>query len=244
MQKVRINHSRKDMVFLLLILWMLCFSLFPVSASERAAVNNGWIRAKFVLSSGKNLPGFTQDLLTVADGWTKDRDGWWYYERPIKSGDDVTLLTNVTFPVNWANEDAGMKFSIRADVQVAEAMPGEKGFSENDPISYETTYEIANIGYKHPDNVAVVKGGLTAEIHEYQKDENGTEIPYQNDKTIVPGQKIDKIIRIRITGKPGGWNLIPRVWKTGDSSRVALYIGGGIAAAAVIVNVIKWRKKS
>lgn len=42
----------------------------------------------------------------------------------------------------------------------------------------------------------VSMGDISISLQEYELDVNGREIPYQNDKQILPGQTIDKIVRI------------------------------------------------
>lgn len=51
--------------------------------------------------------------------------------------------------------------------------------------SYET--EVIN-------NVGI--GDISISLKEFELDEDGNEIPYENDKVVLPGQKVDKIVRI------------------------------------------------
>lgn len=51
--------------------------------------------------------------------------------------------------------------------------------------SYQT--EVTN-------NIQV--GDISIQLDEYELDETGKEIPYENDKTVLPGQEVDKIVRI------------------------------------------------
>lgn len=51
--------------------------------------------------------------------------------------------------------------------------------------SYET--EVIN-------NVGI--GDISISLEEFELDENGNEVPYENDKVVLPGQKVDKIVRI------------------------------------------------
>lgn len=51
--------------------------------------------------------------------------------------------------------------------------------------SYETEV-INNVGF----------GDVSIGLEEFELDEDGNEIPYENDKLVIPGQKVDKIVRI------------------------------------------------
>lgn len=51
--------------------------------------------------------------------------------------------------------------------------------------SYQT--EVTN-------NIQV--GDISIQLDEYELDETGAEVPYENDKTVLPGQEVDKIVRI------------------------------------------------
>lgn len=42
----------------------------------------------------------------------------------------------------------------------------------------------------------VTLGDVSISLSEYELDEDGKEIPYQNDKQVLPGQTVDKIVRI------------------------------------------------
>lgn len=42
----------------------------------------------------------------------------------------------------------------------------------------------------------VTLGDVSISLSEYELDENGKEVPYQNDKQVLPGQTVDKIVRI------------------------------------------------
>lgn len=42
----------------------------------------------------------------------------------------------------------------------------------------------------------VILGDVSISLSEYELDEDGKEVPYQNDKQVLPGQTVDKIVRI------------------------------------------------
>lgn len=51
----------------------------------------------------------------------------------------------------------------------------------------EYTTEVTN---------SVTLGDVSISLSEYEPDEDGKEVPYQNDKQVLPGQTVDKIVRI------------------------------------------------
>ena len=51
----------------------------------------------------------------------------------------------------------------------------------------EYTTEVTN---------SVTLGDVSISLSEYELDEDGKEVPYQNDKQVLPGQTVDKIVRI------------------------------------------------
>lgn len=206
-----------------------------------------WIRAKISYVMDDVLKGVDDNSVTFADGWTKSGD-WYYYKDPVESGDTLTFIKGVKFPTEWGNETAEHDFDIIVIVECAEVVTGDTGWDANTDVTYSQTFSIWKKNYqdqgKLQQNQYIHAGTIKAVVNEYQLDDNGKEIAYQNDKMIVPGQRVDKIVKITIQGNKGSivQRLINSVIsrRTGDASHIVLY--SGIAAVAVIAIVVITRR--
>lgn len=64
-------------------------------------------------------------------------------------------------------------------------------------LSIATTcpvYAATNYQTEVTNNIQI--GDISIQLDEYELDENGAEIPYENDKTVLPGEEVNKIVRI------------------------------------------------
>ena len=77
-------------------------------------------------------------------------------------------------------------------------------------------------------------------IHEYQLDDDGKEIAYQNDKLVIPGQRVSKIVEFEIDKE----SFIEDV-ATGDISilQILTCILLGVAAGIIVFYIKKQRKE-
>ena len=113
----------------------------------------------------------------ASDYWIRS-GSYLYYEKPLRSGSVVSLMNGFRVPDSWGNRSAGASFSIRI---TAEIMP------------YYTVEQKEMNGTS-----------AKAVLEEYEA-VSGKEIPFRNGKTVLPGQYVSKIVRVRVDGekKPG-----------------------------------------
>lgn len=199
-------------VFMLAMVVFMLPSLAYASEKTSTPVGNNiaWIRAKLVYEYDEGITGLNDSIVNFAENWKKT-DGWYYYKKPVNSGDRVRFITGLRVPTEWTNDLIDKRFHVIVHVEASEVALGDTGWDENTEISYSKTFDIWNVGYAHDEDVWVEEGHLTVSINEYQLDKEGNEVPYVNDKVIMPGQPISKIVEFEIGGKKGGnIKLIPK----------------------------------
>lgn len=165
--------------------------------------NRGYIRAKLTYEYDDGVTGLSDDIVDFAAGWTK-KDDWYYYDKPLVPGDKVRFISCVHVPAEWGNEMVGKCFKVIVTAEASEVAPEDTGWDENTDILYSKTFDLWSIGYEHDESVTIQEGTLTIKINEYQLDSYGNEVIYENDKIIVPGQAISKIVEFELGGTLGG----------------------------------------
>lgn len=183
-------------------------------ASEKTATpvgdNVAWIRAKLTYQFDDGITGLNDSAITFVEGWDKKSDGWYYYNRDVSPGDKIRFISNVKIPESWDNSVSNKKFRVIVTAELAEVAPKDEGWDANTPVIYQKSFDLWSMGYEHDEDVWVEEGKTWIMINEYQLDEDGNEVPYVNDKIIVPGQFISKIVEFEIGGKKGAnIKLIP-----------------------------------
>lgn len=169
-----------------------------------AGTNRGYIRAKIEYEYDEGVTGLSDNIVDFAGGWTKKQDGWYYYGKPVMPGDKVRFISCVHVPRDWTNEMSDKHFKVIVTAEASEAAPEDMGWHANTEILYSETFDVWSLGYEHDDSITIQEGKLTITIREYQLDSKGNEVPYENDKIIVPGQPISKIVEFEIGGTLGG----------------------------------------
>lgn len=136
------------------------------------------------------------DLLGVGRDWK------WEGERLVYTGEAAAgaapeLMQGVAIPQEWGNEMAGERIFL-----VIEAV------LQQDPGASEIQY-----------------GSLHPVICEYQKNLRGEEEPYVNGKTVLPGEKVSKIVRIRLAASGAPDKSTDREGAKDRTQRTAALIG-------------------
>lgn len=172
--------------------------------------NTAWIRAKLTWQHDAGVSGLDDSLIEFSnDGWTKS-DGWYYYNIPVNPGDKVRFINGVRVPHDWDNKTVDKNFRLIVTVEAGEVAPGDTGWNKNTETVFSQDFVAWSQGYKTDEDVWVEEGKLAVRINEYQISENGDLETYVNDKVIIPGQFISKIVEIEIDGTKGAnVKLIP-----------------------------------
>lgn len=230
---------------LTLVLFLLAAFFLPMvpvhasdtSESEQAyGPNIAWIRAKLTYESeGDGFDGLGDEMITFSsDKWKKSGD-WYYYKAPVEDGEKIRFIDGVRIPTEWTNDLDNKTFRIIVTVEVAEVAPGEEDWDENTKAAYAETFELWNNGYTHDEDIYVKEGKLDVRIDEYQLNANGEEVEYENDKIILPGQFVSKIVEITVGGERGALVKLrpeaPKKYVTVDGVNV----DGKIVAAGTAV---------
>lgn len=206
-----------------------------------------WIRANLSYRLDKELYGIDDNAVTFSspDKWIKQGD-WYYYQEPVESGDKIRFINGFSIPTSWDNSTRDKKFEIIATIEAAEALPGETTWNSNSEVAYSQTFDVWNASYTGlAATETVSQSSIKLNVSEYQLNENGKEVTYQNDKLVTPGQKVSKIIEIQVEGQKGKiTNIISRI--TGDSSFLLAWMLGmlvAISAIAASIAALKKQKK-
>ena len=150
--------------------------------------------------------------------------------------DTVRFITGVQIPAEWTEELQNKEFSVIVTVEAAEASPGV--WTDNTEVLYEKQFDLLNT---KDSDLIIQEGSLDVEIVEYELDENGKEVPYQNNKMVTPGQFVSKIVDFELSGSLGT-NTWREIIKTGEES--FLFLAGLAMAAGAGHLYVKRRKQA
>lgn len=178
-------------------------SPLPVHAMSMSGANTAWLRAKITYKFNQGVTGLSDKIITFSSSkWKKDGD-WYYYQDPVESGQKIRFIEGVQLPIDWDNDLISKYFKIIITVEAAEAAPGDSGWNKNGEAFFTKSFELWNNGYEHDESIYVKEGKINVSINEFQIDENGKEVKYENDKIVTPGQHISKIVEFVISGEKG-----------------------------------------
>ena len=200
-----IMKSIRNIVFRLAVLAALVFQMVPapVYGFNIITPNSAWLRSKITYEYDEGLDGLSDKMINFAsEKWKKDGD-WYYYSDPVESGQKVRFINGVQLPTEWTSEQSDLGFRIVITVEAPEVAKGEDGWDENKEASYSETFELWNNGYEHAEDIYVKEGDIKVTVNEYQLDDDGKEVPYENDKVITPGLHVSKIVEFAVSGQKG-----------------------------------------
>ena len=209
---MKFNPIKRIMMLMLAAVLFVGSSMTVMASGASIGTNRGYIRAKLEYEHDDGITGLSDDIIEFVDGWQKTGD-WFYYKDPVSPGDKIRFITGVKVPVTWTEDLQNKNFAVIVTVEVSEVAPNDTGWDNNTDILYAKNFDLWSIGYERDENVIIKEGKLAVDINEYQLDANGKEIPYVNDKTIVPGQSISKIVEFELTGELGS-NTLKEVSET------------------------------
>lgn len=205
------NVLKKIAIFAFSMTFTLLAALTPVStvfasgtkSATPVGENTAWIRAKLTWQYDAGIKGLDNSLIEFSnDGWSKSGD-WYYYNLPVNPGDKIRLINGVRIPYEWDNKTVDKKFKLIVTVEGSEVAPGDTGWDKNVEAVFSEDFTVWSQGYHTDEDVWVEEGGLKVRINEYQLDDDGNIVTYVNDKIVVPGQFVSKIVEIEVDGKKG-----------------------------------------
>ncbi len=109
------------------------------------------------------------DLFGLGGDWKKEGEEL-VYTGEAAAGETLELMQGVVIPKDWGNEMAGAHIFLVIEATL----------------------------WQNPEAVGMQDDSLRPVISEFQRNSQGEEEPYVNGKTVLPGEKISKIVRIRL----------------------------------------------
>lgn len=94
-----------------------------VKISKKEDSANCYIRAKVEFSGDlSSFDDITEECLSISTGWTKNSDGYYYYNNELTSSDPVTFLNSFTIPINMDNTYVGKKLTITVTAEAIQSL--------------------------------------------------------------------------------------------------------------------------
>lgn len=93
------------------------------------------------------------------------------YTGPLQAGDTVEFMQGIQIPPEWGNDRAGQPFTVKVEAVTTQCTDSMAGSCPR-PV-----------------------------IEEYEKAGAGEEQPFVRGRTVLPGQKVSKIVRIRLVSQ-------------------------------------------
>ncbi|MCD8083853.1 MAG: hypothetical protein LUE86_10185 [Clostridiales bacterium] len=169
---------------------------FAADTTKNSA-ETAFVRAKLTLVNEEGLSDISEDMLTFSTDskWSKSDDGYYYYEDPLEDGTEVVFITGVHIPEEWVKSDADKKFRIVVTAEAAENMDGTANWADGTVTTSTSSveYQTRKLGTRIYETT-----DLDVEITEYELDADGNRVAYQNDKYVLPGEDVDKIVVITV----------------------------------------------
>ena len=196
--KRRCRHLLCGLLLLLIAgFWITGLS---VRAAEYEAGPFFYLRVRVEYGSQQEMAGLDRSCLVLSsDLWHLDGE-YYYYEKPVHIGEEIEFMKEVRIPPSWQNPAAGSAFRIRVIAEAAEVLVRRMDQTGNGRAWFEKTREESlmeadRAGY------LIRTGQVRTVIHELEKTPEG-EQHYQNDKMVLPGERVSKIVRISLEGSP------------------------------------------
>ena len=174
----------------------------PMAAYAKKTTESGsvFIRARLDYSTPNGMSALSDKCVTLSSGKWKADGEYYYYDSPVEPGQTVEFISSVRIPEEWGNGAVGKQFSILVTAEAAECLPGETGWNSNQEAAYIGTFDVMK-GEQQEQGYKVKKGNISLTIKEYQVGEDGKLKTYENNKVVVPGQEVSKVVKITVNGK-------------------------------------------
>ena len=206
-------QKRKDTLISRLLL------LFPVSLlllqlcmiraeAGQSHVDAGiWLRVRPEILFSENTDESAQeqyrklisedDISYNPENWLR-RGEYYYYRSRVGIGETVEFMDGFRIAEKLAKEAEGLSFRLVITAQAAEVFPGDKGYEEpGEAVFLQSPAEYAQ-GLNS--DQSLVRNGVSIVIREYSL-ENGRLVDYQNDRIVMPGEYVSKIVCITPEGE-------------------------------------------
>ena len=171
----------------------------PVTAfadTTKSTAETAFVRARIDFINEDGLSSVSEDMLIFSNKnkWTKEGN-YYYYEKPIESGEKVELISGVKMPKEWDKTAMGKTFHIVVTAEASENMDGTANWSDGYARASNSTsdYKQRKSGYTTYETKT-----LEVQIEEFEIEKNGQKVPYRNNKYITPGEEVSKIVEISV----------------------------------------------
>ena len=158
----------------------------PQELSIKNEAEDCWIRARLRFNSNDEKHILTEDDVSIAsDDWVRKSDGYYYYTKPVKSGDTVVFVDSVTIPATWEDTSSNTMFRINCRADAVQEVHFTPNFNSEDPW-FGTIIEQSVYNYTYDDEgndkrfAVEYKGGAEGMV---KLNDNW----FQNWGTLMPG---------------------------------------------------------
>lgn len=176
---------------------MLAQSVCAFAGDKKNTAETAFIRARVDMASPVGMSEFNQDLISFSETsmWEKKDDGYFYYKDPLPDGATVELMNGLHIPESWTEQYSGNKFRIIITAEAAENMDGVANWADGSATATTSSQELDS---RHVGTKIFKTTKLDVEITEYELDKNNNIVPYVNDKVVIAGDNISKIVKITV----------------------------------------------
>ena len=92
-----------------------------------------WIRARVEYSTEDGLEGMSDEMLDGMDPVWKKCGAYFYYRKPVETGEEISLFQTLTVPADWDESAGGKGFSVTVTAQAVQTIHVFPDFETEDP---------------------------------------------------------------------------------------------------------------
>lgn len=151
--------------------------------------NDCYVRAK--LTFRETQADLEDDLCGFPDGWEKHKDGYYYYDKILYTGDEIDIFKGLKVPTDFPQEEEGQKFYLDIDVDAIQSKNFVPDFEADSPWGpveiqqciHEDGYDISSFKKADHQKLEVEYQGKSEKLFSRPDDF------FQNFPVMMPGDK-------------------------------------------------------